>query len=105
MIFELQRYDIKPGKMDAWIKFMDEVIVPFQMSKGMVIPGCFFDAENDKYIWIRRFENEAEREQQYEAVYQSDHWKNELSAKVGEMINRETIDVTRMQASPRSYIR
>ena len=35
--FELRRYPLKPGKADEWVKLMDEVIIPFQLSKGH---GC-----------------------------------------------------------------
>jgi hypothetical protein len=56
------------------------------------------------YVWIRRFESEAERKRLYDLVYQSDYWKNEISAKVPTMIDREKISVTRLTATPRSPI-
>jgi hypothetical protein len=56
------------------------------------------------YVWIRRFESEAARTRLYDAVYQSDYWKNEISARVGTMIDREQIKVTRLVATPRSPI-
>ena len=52
---------------------MEEIIIPFQVSKGMVILGSFTgQEEDDLYIWVRRFEGEAERKALYEAVYESD---------------------------------
>lgn len=98
--FEIRQYPILPGKMDEWIEFMQTKIIPFQVSKGMVITGSF-QGEEDKsvYFWIRRFESEAEREKLYEAVYQSDYWKNEVSPKVPELINRDGIIVQRVLAT------
>jgi len=55
-------------------------------------------------VWIRRFENEAERKRLYDAVYQSDYWKNEIAPKVPTLIDREQIKVTRIVATPRSVI-
>ena len=37
--FELRQYRLRPGQREAWLKFMEEEIVPFQISKGMVIAG------------------------------------------------------------------
>ena len=106
MFFELRQYRIFPGQRDAWVKFMEEVIMPFQISKGMVIVGSFVgQQEDDLYIWIRRFESEAERERLYKAVYETDIWKNEIGPKVGEMLDRSRIVVTRIEATPKSVIR
>jgi hypothetical protein len=33
--FELRIYQPLPGKMDGWVKIMEEQIIPFQVSKGM----------------------------------------------------------------------
>jgi hypothetical protein len=104
MFFELRRYPLKPGKRDAWVKWMDEEIIPFQMSKGMVVLASFVDEENDTYVWIRRFESQEEKEVLYEAVYGSDYWKNDASPQVGDYIDRDGIEVTILTATPRSYM-
>jgi hypothetical protein len=106
MLFELRQYRMKPGKRDEWVKLMDEIIIPYQMSKGMVIVGTFVgEAEDDLYVWIRRFDNEEERVQQYKAVYENDYWQNEISPQVGEMIDRTKTVVTRINPTPKSVIR
>lgn len=105
MLFELRQYRVYPGQRDGWVKFMEDVIIPFQVSKGMVIVGSFVAEEDpDAYVWIRRFENEQEREQLYKAVYESDHWKNEIAPRVSEMLDRPQMVVTRLQPTPRSVI-
>jgi len=71
----------------------------------MVVVGSFVaDEDPDAYVWIRRFENEDEREQLYEAVYESDHWKNEIAPRVSEMLDRPQMVITRLQPTPRSVI-
>ena len=71
MFFELREYRCPNGQRNNWVKFMEEEIIPFQVSKGMVILGSFTgQEEDDLYIWIRRFESEEEREKLYEAVYE-----------------------------------
>jgi hypothetical protein len=104
--FELRQYRIKPGHHDDWIKLMEEEILPFQTSKGMVIVGSWWDEQDpEHYIWMRRFESEEERERQYEAVYQSDRWKNDISDRVGEIMDRSQIKVTRIEPTRMSVLR
>ncbi len=103
--YEVRQYEIRPGKMAEWIKMMDEEILPFQVGHGMVIPAIFRGEEDDSvFIWLRRFESEAERERLYKAVYESDEWVNEMSPRVGELINRETIRVQRVVPSAGSVL-
>jgi hypothetical protein len=37
MLFELRQYRIKDGKRDQWVKLMEEQIIPFQTSMGVVV--------------------------------------------------------------------
>lgn len=105
MFFELRQYRIKDGKRDRWVKLMEETIIPFQVSKGMVFVGSFVSLEEpDLYIWIRRFESEAEAERLYEEVYGSEFWKTEVKPYADEMLDRDRMRVTRMAATEKSVI-
>src|SRR5262249_6120959 len=105
MIFELRQYHIRPGQRDKWVRCMEEEIIPFQVKMGMVILGSFVGEEDESvYVWLRRFESEAERKRLYDLVYQSDYWKNEIAPKVPTLIDREQIKVTRLVATPHSVI-
>ena len=106
MFFELREYHAKPGQRAAMAKLMDEEIIPFQISKGMVVIGSFVAEQDDEtYFWIRRFESEEERERLYKAVYESDRWKNEFAPRMGELNDRSQIKVTRIVGTPKSVIR
>ena len=103
MFQELRQYKIREGKMDAWVEFMETVIIPFQVSKGMVITGSYRGENDDTvYVWTRRFENEAERERLYDAVYNSDTWRDEIAPTVGELMNGPPVSVQRIVSTPRS---
>ena len=105
MFFELREYRTLPGKRQDWVDYMEQVIIPFQVGKGMMILGSFVGLEEDDlYIWIRRFEDDAEKERLYEAVYESDQWKNEIGPKIPDMMDRSKIVVRRIEASSRSVI-
>lgn len=78
--FELRQYKVRPGRMEDWLGLMEDEIIPFQVSKGMDVIASFQGETDDSlYFWIRRFESEAERERLYEAVYETDFWKNEMA--------------------------
>jgi hypothetical protein len=101
--YELRQYKVLPGKMDDWVEMMETEIIPFQISQGMVITGSYRGEEDDSvYIWLRRFESEAQREELYAAVYESDHWKTVIGPRVPDHIDREAIQVTRIVPTPKS---
>ena len=106
MFFELREYRTRPGQREPWVKFMEEVIIPFQVSKGMVVVGSFVgQEEDDLYIWVRRFDSEPERERLYAAVYESETWEKEIGPKIPEMIDRDRSVIRRIEATPGSVIR
>ena len=106
MFFELRQYHIRPGKKDAWVRMMEDEIIPFQQSQGMVIVGSFTGEEDDSvYVWIRRFDSEEEREQLYEKVYQSERWLNDIGPRIPELMDREKINVQRIEPTKISALR
>jgi hypothetical protein len=105
VIFELRQYYIHPCQQSAWVKLMEEEIIPLQVKAGMVILGSFVAEEDESvYIWLRRFESEEERVRLYDAVYNSDEWKNQIAPRIPALMDREQMQVRRLLATPRSVI-
>ena len=101
--YELRQYKVLPGKMDEWVKVMEQEIIPFQVSKGMVITASFRGEKDDSvYVWMRRFESEAEREALYKAVYESDYWKKEMGPRIPQYLDRSAMVITRLIPTPKS---
>ena len=104
--YELRHYRVLPGKMDEWVRCMEEEIIPFQVARGMVIAGSFRGESDDQtYVWMRRFDSEEQREALYAAVYESDHWKDVIAPQVEELIERSTIEVKRLTPTLKSVLR
>ena len=103
--FELRKYKVNPGKLAGWVKIMEEEIIPFQVSKGMVICGSY-QGETDEsvYVWIRRFDSEEQRVQLYKDVYESEYWTTKIAPRVPEYLDRPGNVVTRLLATPRSPV-
>ncbi|MFD4831286.1 NIPSNAP family protein [Streptomyces uncialis] len=106
MFYELRRYQTRPGRRDEWVRYMEDVIIPFQTSMGMTVTASFIDEEDqDGYLWIRRFGDEAQREELYAAVYQSERWQGEISPVVDDLLIPEESVVTRVAPTPQSPLR
>jgi hypothetical protein len=103
--FEMRQYKVKPGMLDGWVKIMEEEIIPFQASKGMVICGSY-QGETDPsvYFWIRRFESEAQREALYKEVYESDYWKTKIAPRTPDYLERGSNVITRVVPTSRSPV-
>ena len=120
---ELRIYKVNSGKMKEWLTLMEEVIIPFQVSKGMVIHGSFtetsydvFSLKNgsrkmdshknrDIYVWIRRFENIDHKDKLYKEVYESKEWINDIGPKVAKLIDRNSISIHNLNPTDLSIMR
>jgi hypothetical protein len=103
--YELRQYKIYPGKLSEWVQLMEQEIIPFQVSKGMVITGSYYGEEDETvYIWTRRFASEEERKELYAAVYESDHWKNTIAPRVTELMDRSAMQITRIVPTAKSVV-
>jgi len=69
---------------------------PFQLPQGMRIRGSFVDEANGRHGWLRRFEDEAERERRC---------RERLEPRVGELIDQDGIEVSILPATPPSFPR
>jgi hypothetical protein len=104
--FEIRQYRIVEGGRDAWVKLMEETIIPYQIKKGMVVTGSFTGMdEDDLYVWIRRFDDEAEKDRLYKAVYEDAEWLEVIKPQTDSLILREKIEVLRVQPTSRSVMR
>jgi NIPSNAP protein len=69
-IFEIRVYTITPGSMDAFVNWM-EGVTKWQESVGMHILGQFAAPQENRYVWIRKYPDEAGRKKLFAAVYGS----------------------------------
>jgi hypothetical protein len=103
--YELRQYKVLPGKIDEWVRIMEQEVIPFQVSKGMVICGSFRgETDPTVYVWLRRFESEAQREALYKDVYESEYWKTQIAPRVPEYLDRAKNVITRLIPTPKSSV-
>ena len=104
--YELRRYQLQPGRRAEWVEYMETVIIPYQISRGMVVTASFVDEEHpDIYFWMRRFESEEQREALYAATYEHPTWQGEIGPKARAMMVEGANVITRLSPTPRSPVR
>ena len=104
MFFELRQYKTRPGKRDAWIKIMEEKIIPFHVSNGVVVSGSFTGRDDsDTYIWLRRFDSQEQRDTFTKTIAESEYWQKEVVPSF-KMLDREAMVVTALEPTALSVI-
>ena len=106
MLFELRQYQCMSGKRDEFADYMDETLIPFQVSQGVVVVASFIDEEDpDGYVWIRRFDSRGERDRICKTMYATETWNKEVLPAVLEMVHRERSVISQLRPTPKSVIR
>jgi hypothetical protein len=105
VLLEVRHYQVKPGRRDDWVRYMEDVIIPYQESKGAVVHGSFIDDEDEnRYVWLRSFADEEQRKEIYDAMYTSDEWTNTISPPIGDMLDRGKNVIERLYSTPKSKL-
>lgn len=95
--YEIRRYQAYQGRRDDLMQCMEDVVLPFVRSRGMSVTGSFRDEQDpDGYVWIRRFDSEADRVARYAAVYEDERWTTEIGPAVLALMDPEKAVITRV---------
>jgi quinol monooxygenase YgiN len=106
MFYEIRRYQTKPGRREEWVHYMEDVVIPYQQSKGMTVTATFVDEEDpDGYVWMRRFDDEAQREAVYAATHDDPRWTDDIFPAVADLLLIERTVVTRAVPTAASALR
>ena len=69
MFYEIRTEHARPGRGAELARYLDETVIPLHREHGMRVVGSFTGAA-DTVVWIRRFEDDADRERILDAVHQ-----------------------------------
>lgn len=95
MITELRMYRIKAGRMDSWLEFFDETTRE-GLRHGIRVEYAGVDTETNTFVWLRSFDDEADRVARKAAFYGSDWWLDREAAAMDHVL---TYEVTFLDAS------
>jgi NIPSNAP len=62
MIAEVRIYTMNRGKLDDFVKLWNEKLAPIHAKYGLTILGAWANRPQNEFIWIRQFEDEADRD-------------------------------------------
>src|SRR5712691_229963 len=71
MIAELRIYTANKGMLDDFVKLWNEKLAPNHERYGLKILGAWVNRPQNEFIWIREFENEADRDQKTKTYFDS----------------------------------
>ena len=71
MIAEIRIYTVNKGMMDSFVKLWNEQLAPIHAKYGLKILGGWVNKPQNEFVWIRVFENEAERDAKEKAYFDS----------------------------------
>lgn len=73
MISELRRYRIRPDRIESWLRFFEEVVEEHERL-AIRVEYAGFDRETSTFVWLRSFEDEADRVARKDVFYSSEWW-------------------------------
>ncbi|MBL8544324.1 MAG: NIPSNAP family protein [Hyphomonadaceae bacterium] len=80
-VFELRDYTCRPGRRDDLVEMFERLFLDSQEAAGLRVAATFRDLDNeDRWVWIRCFDNMASRKAALSAFYNSALWLKYRSA-------------------------
>ncbi|MPZ49186.1 MAG: hypothetical protein GEU75_07785 [Dehalococcoidia bacterium] len=71
MIAQIRLYTINKGEMDAFLTHFQEAVVPWHKSVGVNIASTFVNRPQNEFIWVRTYDDEADREAKQKLLNES----------------------------------
>ena len=71
MLAQIRTYTINKGDMDSFLKEFQAVAIPMHERVGIPIIASWVDRAQNEFIWVRRFEDQADRERKLKAFQES----------------------------------
>jgi hypothetical protein len=87
-VIEVRTYRAKPGMRKALLELLQTRAFPLQRELGMKILGPFPNrADDDGFVWLRGFPDEASREPLKASFYEGQDWLGALEAEAMPMLD------------------
>ena len=91
-VVELRQYTLHPGKRDELMTLFEHHFVAGQQALGIHLHGEFHDTGNpDRFVWLRGYNDMAERPRELEAFYQGPVWKAHREQANATMIDSDNV--------------
>jgi hypothetical protein len=96
VFIEQYEYQVNEGMWEQWEGFMDRAVL-YQQSCGMTVLGLFWaDNDHTRFVWMRQFDSDEQRDRLYSAVYDSEFWKQNMLPEVRRLVVKGSSRTTRL---------
>jgi len=100
VFYEIRRERAKPGRGSDLAHWMAEVVIPIHTEAGMEVVGLFLDRDDEeRFIWIRRFASDEERERVVDAAHAHPRFAADIEPLASELLDGEA-ETTRLIPMP-----
>jgi quinol monooxygenase YgiN len=104
MFYEIRTEHAHPGRGSELARYMDESVIPLHQEMGMHVVGAFtVIGDEDAFVWIRRFEDAADRQRILDAVHRHPRCAAMVDTVSALVVKIES--VVRMEPTPGSALR
>lgn len=97
MISQLRIYTINSGQMDSWLKAFEE-LRPILAKHGIKVDGAWTDTENERFIWVRSFDDEADLARKEKAFYSDPEWLAKVDHVRSHLAHRDVTVISPVKA-------
>jgi hypothetical protein len=100
VFYEIRFERAKPGRGSDLAQWMAEVVIPIHTEAGMEVVGSFVDRDDEeRFVWIRRFGSDEERERVVDAAHAHPRFATEIEPFASELFDDEP-ETTRLLPTP-----
>lgn len=100
-VFELRRYELRPGRRDELIELFDREFVESQDAVGAHVVAQYRDRDDpDQFVWIRSFTDMRTRLAALTAFYGGPVWKEHAAAANATMVAVDDVLLLRPVIAP-----
>ena len=71
MIAEIRIYTANKGMLDSFVKVWNEQLAPIHEKYGLKILGAWVNRPQNEFVWVRVFEDEADRDAKTKTYFDS----------------------------------
>lgn len=99
-IVELRQYRLQPDRREALIALFEREFVEAQEAEGITLIGLFRDLDHpDRFVWLRGFEDTAQRGRALSGFYDGPVWAQHRDAANATMIDSDDVLLLRPGAN------
>jgi hypothetical protein len=92
MLAQIRTYTINRGEIDSFLKEFQTIVIPLHEKVHIPIIATWIDRGRNEFIWVRRFEDQADRDRKLKVFQESPEMadiRSQVAIKIAKMDVRD----------------